>query len=156
MALTKAKKTVRSAGGGLLNAAVAAGAVCFQGGLAILASGNARAGRVGQGADAAAQAADAATYRAAGVFQQSVTGGAANGDVRVDIQEGRWLFKNGAGGDALTIADRGRRCFVIDDETVGKTNPNNTRAVAGVVIDVDATGIMVDIGLTVSAALSAA
>ncbi len=156
MALTKAKKTVRSAGGGLLSAGVAAGAVCFQGGLAILAAGFARAGRVGQGGDAAAQAADAATYRAAGVFQTSVTGGAGNGDVRVDIQEGRWLFKNGGGGDALTVADRGRRCFVIDDETVGKTNPNSTRAIAGAVVDVDDTGVMVDVGLTISAALSAA
>ncbi len=153
--LTKPNKTVRGAGGGLLSAGVAAGAACLQGGLAILASGFARPGRAGQGADAAAQANNAATYRAAGVFQQSVNGGAADGAVRVDIQEGRWLMRNGAGGDALTVADRGRRCFVIDDNTVGKTNPNNTRCVAGVVIDVDDTGVMVDIGLSISAALSA-
>ena len=47
-----------------------------------LAAGAARSGREGQGADNTAKAADAATYVAVGVAQETVKGGIANGDVK--------------------------------------------------------------------------
>ena len=155
VAITKGKKAQRFAGGGLRNVPVAAGAVCFTGALAIAAAGYARPGREGQGADNAAKAADAATYRAVGVFMHDVTGGAANGDIAADIQEGVFLMDNSAGGDALTQADLGKPCYVVDDQTVAKTNPNDTRAAAGVVQEVDADGVWVDISLTNSALIAA-
>lgn len=151
VALTKGRKTARFAGGGIRNLPVAAAAVCFTGGLAIAAAGFARPGRQGQGADNTARAADAATYRAVGVFMEDVTGGAANGDKRVDIQEGVFLFANSAAGDAIAQADIGRPCFIIDDQTVAKTNPNSTRAVAGIVQEVGPDGVWVDVSLTNSA-----
>lgn len=151
VALTKGRKTARMAGGGLRNLPVAAAAVCFTGGLAIAAAGYARAAREGQGADNTAKAADAATYRAVGIFLSDVTGGAANGDKRVDIQEGVFPFANSAAGDALTQADLGKPCYIVDDQTVAKTSPNATRAVAGIVQEIDASGqVWVDVSLTIS------
>lgn len=150
-ALTKGRKTPRYAGGGLRNLPVAALAACFTGGLAITAAGYARPGREGQGADNAAKAADAATYRAAGVFLEDVTGGAANGDVRVDVQEGVFLFKNSAAGDAIAQTEIGQPCYVVDDQTVAKTSPNATRAVAGIVQEISSEGVWVDVSLTNSA-----
>ena len=155
VALTKGRRTPRYAGGGLLNLPVAALAVCFTGGLAIAAAGNARPGREGQGADNAAKAADAATYRAVGIFLADVKGGAADGDVRVDIQQGVFPFKNSAAGDAVTQADIGKRCFIVDDQTVGKTNPNNTRAAAGIVQEITPEGVWVDVSLTNSGLIAA-
>ncbi|HEX7821050.1 MAG TPA: hypothetical protein VF463_10575 [Sphingobium sp.] len=154
MALAKAKRTIKRLSGPRY-VGVTAGVTCYQGGLAILASGYARPGRQGQGADNAAKAVDAATYRAVGIFLETVTGGVANGDVSVNVEEGPFLFKNSAAGDALTAADIGKRCYIIDDETVAKTNPNSTRAVAGVVTHVGSDGIMVDVTLANTAALSA-
>lgn len=153
-ALNKGRKTARYAGGGLRNLPVAAGAVCFTGGLAIAAAGNARPGREGQGADNAAKAADAATYRAVGVFLSDVTGGAANGDARVDIQQGVFPFANSAAGDTLTQADIGKPCYIVDDQTVAKTSPNSTRAAAGIVQEIDDDGVWVDVSLTISGLLA--
>ncbi|MEL7784065.1 hypothetical protein AAG607_13645 [Citromicrobium bathyomarinum] len=154
-ALTKGRKTPRFAGGGLRNLPVAASAVCFTGGLAIAAAGQARAGREGQGADNTAKAADAATYRAVGVFLKDVTGGSADGDVRVDVQEGVFAFKNSAAADEITQVDIGKPCFVVDDQTVAKTSPNSTRAAAGIVQEVGPEGVWVDVSLTNSALLAA-
>lgn len=134
---------------------VFANVVCLAGGLAIASLGFLRPAREGQGADNAAKAVDAATYRTIGIFADSVTGGAANGAVEVDVVSGAFLMKNGGGGDVLARADVGKPCYVIDDQTVGKTNPNATRCVAGAVIDVVAEGVWVDVHPTVSAALTA-
>lgn len=153
-ALTKGRKTPRYAGGGLRNLPIAAGAVCFTGGLAIAAAGYARPGREGQGADNAAKAADAATYRAAGIFLADGTGGAADGDERVDVQEGVFPFANSAGGDAITQAEIGTVCYIVDDQTVAKTSPNDTRAAAGIVQEVDDDGVWVDVSLTNSGLLA--
>lgn len=154
MALVKGKRTMRAIPG-YRSLGIAAGVACFQGGLAILASGFARPGRLGQGADNTAKAADAATYRAVGVFLESKTGGAANGDTLINVEEGEFLFKNSAAGDAIAAADIGKPCFIIDDETVAKTNPNSVRAVAGVVKGFEGDLVVVDVTLTNTAALTA-
>lgn len=147
MALTKPRKIVALAGAGAFSLPVAAGVSVIQSGLVILAAGAARPGREGQGADNAAKAADAATYVAAGVAQQSVTGGAANGDVTVLVDRSRpYCFKNSAAGDAITTADIGKAAYIVDDETVAKTSPNSTRAKAGAIEDVTSEGVFVSIG----------
>jgi hypothetical protein len=156
VALTKGRKTARFAGGGIRNLPVAAAAVCFTGGLAIAAAGFARPGRVGQGGDNTARAADAATYRAVGVFMEDVTGGAANGDVRVDIQEGIFLFANVQTGTtnggtnavySLGVSDVGKPAYVVDDQTVGASS-NALYSVAGtcVYVEPDSKFVWVDVG----------
>lgn len=154
-ALTKGRKTPRKAGGGLHQMPVVAAAICFTGALAMLDDGYARPAREGQGADNAAKAADAATHRAIGVFTHDVTGGAANGDEVADIIEGIFPFANSAGGDAITQADVGKPCYIVDDQTVAKTSPNNTRAAAGIVHEITSEGVWVDVSLSNSALLAA-
>lgn len=146
MALTAPRHNIARLGDGAVSYPVKATVACIQSGLAILAAGYARPGRAGQGADAPAKAADAATYQAVGVFVESVTGGAADGDVLVKVQPGTWNFSNSAGVDAITIADIGKVCFVVDDQTVARTNSSQSRAVAGVVEQVDADFVWVKVG----------
>lgn len=146
MALAKSKKTLRRDGASFV-LPVAALAAILQGGLVIMAGAYARAGRTGQGADAPAKAADAATYRAVGVAQESATGGAADGDVTVQVNTGCWALKNSAGVDAITLADRGRNAYLVDDETVARTSAAQSRAIAGRIVDVDADGVWIDVGV---------
>ncbi len=137
MALTAPRKIIRlGAPLGLFVYPVAANAAILQSGLVILDDAVARAAREGQGADNAAKAADALTHCAVGVALASVTGGPANGDKTIEVERGTYGFKNSAAGDAITLADVGKSAFIVDDETVAKTSPNNTRARAGVIEDV--------------------
>lgn len=77
----------------------------------------------------------------------SVTGGAANGDVRIDTDRGTFCFAIGTSTDALTLSDVGADVYVIDDQTVGKTSATNTRPKAGVLEDVTSDGAWVRVGV---------
>ncbi len=151
MALSRGKKTVNGSGRGLLNVGVAAAALVYQGALTVLSAGFARAARVGQGGSDFAKIADANSYRAVGVAQAPVTG-TTDGAKPLDVQDGDWLFKNSAGNDAIGVASIGHYCFVIDDETVARTSASMTRPRAGVVLAVDATGVMVRVKPEIAAA----
>lgn len=81
----------------------------------------------------------------------SATGGVAVG---VTLQEaasgepvligrGCYAFGSAAGGDAVTRADVGLPCFVVNEETVKKTAGSPAAPVAGVVHDVDACGVWI-------------
>jgi hypothetical protein len=155
VALTAPRRTAERATDYEHHFGVKAGVTIHGGALVILAAGWLRPAREGQGADNAAKAADAATYRAVGVATDSIVGGAADGAVSLDVASGVFPFAIGGGGDALSDADIGRACFVIDDQTVGKTNPNNTRCVAGCLLDVADGFAWVQVSPFVSAALTA-
>lgn len=64
------------------------------------------------------------------------------GALNVDVRMGCFLWNNSAGGDAITEANVGRVCFVVDDNTVALTDGAGTRSRAGVIKDVDATGMV--------------
>jgi hypothetical protein len=66
--------------------------------------------------------------------------GAINGKVRPGV-----FTVGNSGTDPCTIADRGSYCYCEDDETVARTNPG-LLPIAGVVMDVDATGVHVLFG----------
>ena len=51
-------------------------------------------------------------------------------------------FANQAG-DLVVTADIGAACFIVDDQTVAKTNGTATRSPAGIVDGVDALGVWV-------------
>lgn len=70
------------------------------------------------------------------------TGGAASA-ITVEIEKGVFRFNNSAAADAIAAADIGANCFVVDDETVAKTNGGATRSVAGRIVDVDPQGVWV-------------
>ena len=65
------------------------------------------------------------------------------GDTMVDYEEGPFLMANSASADEIVAADIGKVCWIVDDNTVAKTNGTNTRSRAGVVVAVDAQGVWV-------------
>jgi hypothetical protein len=88
----------------------------------------------------------ATTLTADGIALSTVDNSAgADGDLIVETKKGTFQFFNSAAGDAITIADIGKTAYVVDDQTVAKTNGTNTRSAAGVIQDVDAQGVWVKI-----------
>lgn len=65
------------------------------------------------------------------------------GDKNVRFRPGTFLFKNSASGDAITIAQIGDVCWIVDDETVAKTDGSAARSPAGYVEDVTSEGVWV-------------
>ena len=65
------------------------------------------------------------------------------GATTINYRPGIFRFANSAAGDLITKADIGTVCFILDDQTVARTNGTNTRSPAGVVDSVDATGVWV-------------
>ena len=83
--------------------------------------------------------------RGAGVAQEhadNATGAAS--DISVKVRRGCFRFANSASGDAITLADVGSDCYMVDDQTVAKTSGSNTRSVAGKVRDVESAGVWVE------------
>jgi hypothetical protein len=66
-----------------------------------------------------------------------------DGDIVVDVRKGVFRFANSAGGDEITSADIGSYCYIVDDQTVAKTDGTGTRSVTGKVFDVDPDGVWV-------------
>jgi hypothetical protein len=62
-------------------------------------------------------------------------------------RRGCFPFTNSGTTDALSTADIGRPCYVVDDTTVARTNPIGLRPVAGIVTGIDASGaVLVEVG----------
>ena len=78
---------------------------------------------------------------AQGVCIEEANNTGSAGAIKCKIQAGTFSFFMGGGGDALTIADRGKIVYMIDDQTVGKTNGSNTRSPAGYLVDVQDTPV---------------
>jgi hypothetical protein len=89
----------------------------------------------------------ATTLRGVGRCEAFVDNGAGAADaVNVKIRRGTFRWANSSAGDAITAADIGTDCYIVDDQTVAKTNGTNTRSVAGKIMDVDALGVWVRSG----------
>lgn len=70
--------------------------------------------------------------------------GGADGAKRVLVKRGKaFKWSNSASTDEITQADVMADCYIVDDETVAKTNGGNTRSKAGKIIAVDASGVWV-------------
>lgn len=135
MALTKDRNTPRRLEPAERIFDMAAATEIFAGALTALdASGNATPG------------ATATDLTAAGVAQEHVDNSSGSaGDKTVKVRRGVFRFKNSAGADEITAAEIGSDCYIVDDETVAKTDGTATRSVAGKVYDVDAQGVWVEI-----------
>jgi hypothetical protein len=114
---------------------VAANVRIHAGALVVLDGANAKPGAAGAGLIAAGRAEVAVNN----------TGGAA-GAATVKVRRGVFRYKNSAA-DAIAAADVGSVCFVQDDETVAKTSNAGERSPAGLIREVDASGVWVAIGL---------
>lgn len=71
---------------------------------------------------------------------------ASSGDERVEGALGVFRFGNSESADEITRTEIGLVCYVVDDQTVAKTDDSASRPVAGVVFDVDDAGVWVRIG----------
>lgn len=79
----------------------------------------------------------------AGVAQTLVDNTAgANGALSVSWRPGVAYLANQPG-DLCLVTDIGAKCWIVDDQTVAKTNGTATRSPAGVIEDVDANGVWV-------------
>jgi hypothetical protein len=67
----------------------------------------------------------------------------ANDAVTVDVDAGIFRYANSAGGDEIVKASIGSTCYIVDDQTVAKTDGGGTRSPAGQVVDIDALGVWV-------------
>jgi hypothetical protein len=90
--------------------------------------------------------ATATTLKAAGVANETADNTAgASGDIKVTVRRDGWFrFANSASGDLITIADIGNSCYIVDNQTVAKTDGGTTRSVAGKIRDVDAQGVWIE------------
>ena len=124
---------------------VAADTVCFAGTIAVINTG----GFLEPGTTATG-------LTAAGVFEryQDNTDGA-DGDQIAEVNRGNFCMANSAGADEITLADIGQVCFIVDNQTVAKTDGTATRSPAGIVDDVDDGGVWVNIDPTNGVAASA-
>lgn len=133
-ALTTARNTPERAGD-VIGYPVKASVKPVQGGIAVLNAGYAAPGTTATG------------LIAVGRFEESVDNSAGgNGDTSVRVKRGTFKFGNSAAGDLIAQTDVGADCYIVDDQTVAKTNGTNTRSVAGKIIAVDADGVWVKIG----------
>ena len=89
--------------------------------------------------------ATATTLRCVGVCQTNLVSSAVTGADKVIVKRGCYRFGNSSAGDLIAAIDIGASCYVVDDQTVAKTSGTNTRSIAGVIRDVDAAGVWVEI-----------
>lgn len=133
MALTRDRNTPMREGA-LLSLPVRGGAKIFAGSLVCLQNGYAVPGATATG------------LKAAGRAEEYVdNSGGADGAVNVLVRRGVFKWKNHAT-DAVTAADLLGDCYVVDDETVARTDGTGTRSRAGKVLGIDPDGVWVEVG----------
>lgn len=75
------------------------------------------------------------------------------GVTAIRYKPGVHCFANSTAGDLITKADIGAACYIVDDQTVAKTNGSSTRSPAGTVEFVDAKGVWVHFDETLTRAV---
>ncbi|MVO16848.1 hypothetical protein [Parasedimentitalea huanghaiensis] len=131
-ALTKGRNTPESVGDNRVGPLAAAerlfvGAIAMRNAAGLLVAGQTAAGLVGIGC------ATAETDNRLG----------ADSDLAAPYKPGTFRYANSAAGDEVTAADIGSLAYVVDDQTVAKTNGGATRSPAGFIDNVDAQGVWV-------------
>jgi hypothetical protein len=139
MAALTGNRDTKEAIGDNLEYGMAANAVLYVGALAVISA-----------TGFLQPATTAVGLKAAGAVTEFVSNaGGANGAKRGKVKPGIFRFDNSTAGDLIVIADIGNDCFIVDDQTVAKTNGGSTRSTAGKIIDVDASGVWVKIGFAI-------
>lgn len=70
--------------------------------------------------------------------------GGANGAINVKVRRGVHRYANSTAGDLIARTEIGKTVYVVDDQTVAKTNGAGVRPAAGICFDVDAQGVWVE------------
>ena len=69
----------------------------------------------------------------------------ADGDRSVEVRRGVFRFAN-SGSDPVERNHIGGDAYIVDDQTVAATDGSGSRSAAGRVVDLDGTGVWVEIG----------
>jgi hypothetical protein len=78
-----------------------------------------------------------------------------SGDIIARVAQGVFKFANSASADQITQADVGQLCFLVDDQTVSKTDGAGARSPAGEVMGIEGTtSVFVYIALQQSQAVA--
>jgi len=129
MAALTAAKSVNHLGDApfinLLKIPQKASTIVYQGALVVIDAGYAAPGRTATGLVAAG--------RAERTYDNSA---GANGAKTVEVRRGVFAFENSSAGDLIAQTEIGTLCYIVDDQTVAKTNGGATRSIAGRVISV--------------------
>lgn len=115
---------------------VKGGVKIFAGALVVLSGGYAAPGTTATGLIALGRAEETVDNTAG-----------ADGDLTARVRKPQakaFKWANSSAGDAIAQADVGATCFIVDDQTVAKTNGTNTRSAAGTVVAVDSSGVWVE------------
>lgn len=133
-AITTERDTQRRMGEEVAHPVLAATKVLAGTLVALTAAGYAQGGAV------------ATTLKAVGMAEETADNTAgASGDIKVRVRRDGWYrFANSAAGDLITIADIGNSCYIVDNQTVAKTDGAASRSIAGKIRDVDATGVWIE------------
>ncbi len=83
---------------------------------------------------------------AIGVAKETVVNSGAAAAVNVELEVGIFRFGNSASTDLIARTEISKTCYVVDDQTVAKTDNSAARDRAGIVADVDAQGVWVAVG----------
>ena len=135
MAALTADRATPERKGDEFNRPVAATTTCYAGGIAVLNA----TGYSAPGSAATGLVAD-------GVYQATVDNSTgADGAVNVLVRKGVFRFGNSAAADEITAAQIGDTCYIVDDQTVAKTDGTGTRSAAGKIVDLDTTGVWIEI-----------
>ncbi|WP_297830906.1 hypothetical protein [Thermomonas sp.] len=80
---------------------------------------------------------------AVGVAEDTVIG---DGVKTLTYSRGCYAFFNSSDADEIAVSDIGATCYIVDNQTVAKTDGSASRKAAGKIIDVDARGVWVLVG----------
>lgn len=133
MVATTQNRNTPSVSGHRRSYPVAATTLCLAGTIAVIeAGGFAKPGATAPG------------LVAVGIFEHQVDNRiGADGEQVVEVLRGFGRLENSADADAITAADIGQRCYIVDNQTVAKTDGAGTRSIAGIVDGVDEVGVWV-------------
>ncbi|HSX60261.1 MAG TPA: hypothetical protein VLF18_08690 [Tahibacter sp.] len=134
MALTSGRNTPRRSGDQFAFPVAAATTIYAGGMVTLLATGG-----------YAVPAGTASAGVCVGMAEETVVNTGAAGDLTVPVRRGVFRYANSASGDLIARADIGNVCYLVDDQTVAKTDNSAARKEAGVIVDVDAVGVWVRI-----------
>lgn len=131
MALAKDRNTPMK-DGELISVPVASSTTIYAGALVVAnASGYAAPGSV------------ATTLTYLGRAEEYVKNAGADGAASVLVRRRKAFKWLNHGADAVTQAELGKTCYIVDDQTVAKTSGTSTRSAAGTVVGVDSDGVWV-------------
>lgn len=70
--------------------------------------------------------------------------GGADGAKSIQVRRKKAFKWVNSGADPISQADLGKVCYIVDDQTVAKTNGTGTRSAAGKVMALDTDGVWVE------------